>query len=74
VPAGSIRAMDEVYEWEQTRSQGLVISVDHPVLGRIELPGPSLRFDGAAPREHLPPPVLGQHDAAVRAWLDEEAS
>jgi crotonobetainyl-CoA:carnitine CoA-transferase CaiB-like acyl-CoA transferase len=72
VPAGSIRSIDEVYEWEQTRSQGLVISVDHPVHGRIELPGPVLRFDGAAPREHAPPPVLGQHDAAVRAWLDEQ--
>jgi crotonobetainyl-CoA:carnitine CoA-transferase CaiB-like acyl-CoA transferase len=73
VPAGSIRAIDEVYDWDQTRSQGLVISVDHPVLGRIELPGPALRFDGAAPREHAAPPVLGQHDAAVRGWLDEEA-
>jgi crotonobetainyl-CoA:carnitine CoA-transferase CaiB-like acyl-CoA transferase len=72
VPAGSIRAINEVYEWDQTRSQGLVISVDHQVLGRIELPGPALRFDGVAPRDHAPPPVLGQHDAAVRAWLDEE--
>ncbi len=74
VPAGSIRAIDEVYDWDQTRSQGLVISVDHPVLGRIELPGPSLRFDGAAPREHAAPPMLGQHDAAVRGWLGEEIS
>ena len=72
VPAGSIRAIDEVYEWDQTRSQGLVISVDHPVLGRIELPGPTIRFDGAAPRDHAPPPVLGQHDATVRAWLEAE--
>jgi crotonobetainyl-CoA:carnitine CoA-transferase CaiB-like acyl-CoA transferase len=72
VPAGSIRAIDEVYEWDQTRSQGLLISVDHPVLGRIELPGPALRFDGAAPRDHAAPPVLGQHDAAVRGWLDEQ--
>jgi crotonobetainyl-CoA:carnitine CoA-transferase CaiB-like acyl-CoA transferase len=70
VPAGSIRGIDEVYQWEQTRSQGLVISVDHPVLGRLELPGPPLRFDSLPPREHAAPPVLGQHDAAVRAWLD----
>ena len=34
--------------WDQTRSQGLVIDVDHPVLGRIELPGPPLRFDDNA--------------------------
>ena len=60
-----------MYEWAQTRSQGLVISVDHPLLGEIELPGPVLRFDGQPPREHAAPPLLGQHDAAVRSWLDE---
>jgi crotonobetainyl-CoA:carnitine CoA-transferase CaiB-like acyl-CoA transferase len=60
-----------VYEWEQTRSQGLVIEVDHPRLGPIELPGPPLRFDGAPPREHTAPPLLGEHNAAVLAWLDE---
>ena len=74
VPAGEVRTLDRVYEWEQTRSQGLVIDVDHPVLGRIELPGPPLRFDDNAHAggrtEHLPPPALGEHDASVRAWLD----
>jgi crotonobetainyl-CoA:carnitine CoA-transferase CaiB-like acyl-CoA transferase len=74
VPAGSIRTIDEVYDWEQTRSQGLVISVDHPVLGAIELPGPALRFDQHATREHEPPPLLGQHDAIIRDWLDQAGS
>jgi crotonobetainyl-CoA:carnitine CoA-transferase CaiB-like acyl-CoA transferase len=66
-----IRSIDEVYEWEQTRSRGLVIEADHPELGRIELPGPPSRFDGAPPREHTAPPLLGEHDDAVMAWLDE---
>ena len=74
VPAGEVRTLDRVYEWDQTRSQGLVIDVDHPVLGRIELPGPPLRFDDNAHAggrtEHLAPPALGEHDASVRAWLD----
>ena len=74
VPAGRVRRLDEVYEWEQTRSQGLVITVDHPVLGSVELPGPPLRF-GDLPyaggrAQHLPPPALGEHDEAVRTWLD----
>jgi crotonobetainyl-CoA:carnitine CoA-transferase CaiB-like acyl-CoA transferase len=73
VPAGAIRSIDEVYEWEQTRSQGLVIEVDHPVLGTIELPGPPLRFDGAPPREHTAPPLLGEHNDTVLAWLEEMA-
>ena len=71
IPAGAIRTIDEVYEWAQTRSQGLVIEVDHAQLGRIELPGPPVRFEGAAPREHTAPPALGQHTESVLAWLDE---
>jgi crotonobetainyl-CoA:carnitine CoA-transferase CaiB-like acyl-CoA transferase len=75
VPAGKVRSLDDVYAWEQTRSQGLLIEVEHPTAGPIRLPGPPLRFDDnsyAGGREqHLSPPLLGQHDASVRAWLDE---
>jgi crotonobetainyl-CoA:carnitine CoA-transferase CaiB-like acyl-CoA transferase len=75
IPAGEVRTLDRVYEWEQTRSQGLVIQVDHPVLGTIELPGPPIRFDdltyAGGRAQHLPPPALGEHNAAVRSWLDE---
>jgi crotonobetainyl-CoA:carnitine CoA-transferase CaiB-like acyl-CoA transferase len=73
IPAGSIRSIDEVYEWEQARSQGLLISVDHAALGEIRLPGPALRFDGEPAGRHRAPPVLGEHDAAVREWLDGDA-
>jgi formyl-CoA transferase len=76
VPAGEVRTIDRVYDWDQTRSQGLVISVEHPVLGRIELPGPPIRFDdngyAGGRAEHDAPPSLGQHDESVRKWLDEE--
>lgn len=120
IPAGRVRTLDEVYEWEQTRSQGLLVEVDHATLGTVRLPGPPLRFFATSPdgvsgqdpapasprspgaagapgrapgrdragnsgrdpagspatgeveltrREHLPPPVLDQHGAAIRAWL-----
>lgn len=71
VPAGAIRSLDEVYAWEQTRSQGLLVEVDHPVLGPIELPGPPLRFDGLPGMTHTAPPALGQHDGDVLRWLEE---
>ena len=75
VPAGKVRALDEVYKWEQTLSQGLLVDVEHPTLGRVALPGPPLRFfaaDGSevTRRDHTPPPTLGQDDAAVREWLE----
>jgi crotonobetainyl-CoA:carnitine CoA-transferase CaiB-like acyl-CoA transferase len=71
IPAGKVRTIDEVYEWEQTRSQGLLLEVEHPTLGRIQLPGPPVRFDGGGRQEHAAPPTLGQHDGSVRAWLGE---
>jgi crotonobetainyl-CoA:carnitine CoA-transferase CaiB-like acyl-CoA transferase len=70
VPAGKVRTLDEVYECEQTRSQGLVIEVEHPTLGTLRLPGPPLRFDGWVKPVHSAPPLLGEHNASVAAWLD----
>lgn len=74
IPAGAIKSIDEVYRWKQTRSQGLVISVTHPVLGEIELPGPSLRIEDLegnplGRRRHEAPPLLGQHTGRVEEWL-----
>jgi len=69
VPAGKVRTLDQVYEWEQTRSQGLVIEVDHQLAGPLRLPGPPLRFDGWEKRTHTAPPLLGEHNANVAAWL-----
>jgi crotonobetainyl-CoA:carnitine CoA-transferase CaiB-like acyl-CoA transferase len=71
VPAGKVRDLAEVYAWDQTRSQGLLIDVEHAALGPITLPGPPLRFDGGPPRTHSAPPTLDQHGAAIRAWLAE---
>ena len=61
IPAGKVRNVAEVYEWEQTRSQGLLQEVDHATLGRVALPGPAVRFDGGGRRAHTAPPTLGQH-------------
>ena len=65
--------MDDVYGWEQVRSQGLVLDVDHPAYGALQLTGSPLRFDDHAysggRERHLPPPLLGEHGDAIRAWL-----
>jgi formyl-CoA transferase len=74
VPAGKVRTIDEVYGWEQTLSQGLLVEVEHATLGPLRLPGPPLRFfaaDGTerTPRDHEAPPVLDQHAQSLRDWL-----
>jgi crotonobetainyl-CoA:carnitine CoA-transferase CaiB-like acyl-CoA transferase len=76
IPAGKLRSMDEVYAWEQLRSQRLLIDVQHDSLGSLTLPGPPLRFftaegDEVTRTEHAAPPVLGADGDAIRGWLDQ---
>jgi crotonobetainyl-CoA:carnitine CoA-transferase CaiB-like acyl-CoA transferase len=81
IPAGKVRTIDEVYGWDQTLSQGLLIDVEHATLGRVQLPGPPLRFFDPGPqgetettrRTHVAPPVLGADGDAIRAWLSTSA-
>lgn len=75
VPAGKVRTLKEVYEWPQLASQGLLVEVDHALLGSVTLPGPPLRFfDNAGDTEvtrraHTAPPTLNQHGGDIREWL-----
>jgi formyl-CoA transferase len=80
VPAGRIRSLDEVYDWEQTRSQRLIVNVDHATLGAIDLPGMVLRTFEMSPDgdiaestrlEHRAPPLLDAAGRAIRDWLQE---
>jgi len=79
IPAGKVRAIDEVYGWDQVASQGLKISVDHDTLGPLELPGPPLRFFDSTGEEitrdaHVAPPTLDADGDSVRAWLASRRS
>jgi formyl-CoA transferase len=73
IPNGEVRDLQQTYDWAQTRSQGLVITVDHPVLGTVELPGPPLRFFDQSGSEwkknHSAPPLLGADTETVLEWI-----
>ena len=74
VPSGKVRSLDDVYGWEQTLSQGLLLSVPHATLGDVDLPGSPIRFDdnpfSGGRSSHAAPPTLGQHNESIREWLD----
>ena len=82
IPAGRVRNLQEVYEWDQTASQHLLIDVDHETLGPITLPGSPLRFFDASSgaevettrRMHSPPPVLDGDRRRILDWLGAESS
>lgn len=73
IPSGEVRSIDRVYQWEQTKSQGLLMDVEHSSLGKITIPGPPIRIDGVGKIGHRPdplaPPRLGEHTESINAWL-----
>ena len=77
IPAGKVRTLDEVYDWAQTRSQHLLIDVEHQTLGTTTLPGSPLRFFQPSPDgevettklAHRAPPVLNADADALLAWV-----
>ncbi|MGH9062724.1 MAG: CoA transferase [Acidimicrobiales bacterium] len=70
VPAGEIKSLDQVYASPQVAAQGLIVETEHPTIGTLRLPGPAIRLSDAGRTSHEHPPTLGEHTAAVLAWLD----
>ncbi|MGV0870625.1 CaiB/BaiF CoA transferase family protein [Mycolicibacterium sp. XJ879] len=73
----------EVFDEPQTRHNGMVVTIDDPVLGPIEQVAPPARFFGERKVALSPAPSPGQHTAEVlaewaaphspRPWLGSDA-
>ena len=78
VPSGEVKNLQQVFDWDQTRSQGLLIDVEHPVLG----PDPAaraaaavlrIRRRGVAPRAHRSADAGPAHRRGLD-WLADSPS
>jgi crotonobetainyl-CoA:carnitine CoA-transferase CaiB-like acyl-CoA transferase len=67
VPSGPIRDVAQAMDDGQTRAQHLVIDVDHPTLGPVEVAGAPYHFDGEPVRARHAPPLLGEQSAEILA-------
>lgn len=69
IPAAPLLSAGEAWGSDQVRARGLVSAVDHPVLGRLDLPEQPVHFDGAPRGMRRPAPGLDEHGAEIRAEL-----
>jgi formyl-CoA transferase/CoA:oxalate CoA-transferase len=65
VPCGRVRTVAEALDGAQVAARGLLLSLDHPRLGRGRYVGSPIRLDGAGRGSLRPPPLLGQHTDEV---------
>lgn len=69
VPAGVVATGEDLYRDPQLRSRGYIVEVDHPVPGRIEHPGMTVRFTRTPGQIRRPAPTPGQHTQEVLSSL-----
>jgi formyl-CoA transferase len=65
VPCGPIRDVAQAMDDAQTRAQDLVLEVEHPTIGALELSGAPYHFDGEPVRARQAPPLLGEQTKEV---------
>jgi crotonobetainyl-CoA:carnitine CoA-transferase CaiB-like acyl-CoA transferase len=66
VPAGPVLRYDETLRDEQVAARGMIVEMDHPLMGRVRALGQPAKFSASRTGAYgRPPPWLGQHTAEV---------
>jgi len=69
VPVAPVNDLDQVVANEQAQTREMFVSVDHPVLGEMTLPGFPIKFSETKGELTTPAPLIGQHNEEVYARL-----
>ena len=65
VPCGSVRDLHEVFSDPQTQARDMLVALEHEAAGLLRMTGTPLKLSGTPGSVRTPPPLLGQHTAAV---------
>jgi formyl-CoA transferase len=65
IPCGPINNYEEALSDPQVLARGMVVRVEHPVLGPMDTLGPALKFSDTPAAAARPAPRLGEHTDAV---------
>jgi len=69
IPCGPINYVDETLNDPQVRARGMIVELEHPLIGTVRSLGNPLRFSATPVTYRLPPPTLGQHNEEILAGL-----
>lgn len=72
VPSAAARRIEDMFEHPQVLAEGIVGTIEHPVVGRYHGVAQSIKFGRTPGPQPFAAPMLGQHTEAVRAALEEQ--
>lgn len=67
VPSGPIYDLQQVYDDPQVQARGMLLSQDHPKLGKVQHIGPAVKLSATPAELTRAAPLLGQHTREVLA-------
>ncbi|HUL82799.1 MAG TPA: CoA transferase [Gammaproteobacteria bacterium] len=70
IPAGPINFPDETLTDEHIRARGMIVELEHPLIGVVRSIATPIRFAASGPTYRRYPPRLGEHNAEIRALAD----
>jgi formyl-CoA transferase len=70
VPAGPINFPDQTLADEQLIARGMIVEVEHPLLGLVKAIGSPIRMSVSGPTYRRHPPLLGEHNEEIRSELE----
>ncbi|MBC6406581.1 MAG: CoA transferase [Rhodobacteraceae bacterium] len=71
VPAGPVNTLDRALHSPQAQARDMVIQMDHPEVGPLQLLGNPLKLSATPVSYRHPPPRLGAHTEALHAMLEQ---
>jgi CoA:oxalate CoA-transferase len=72
VPNGPINSVDSVIKDEQVLAREMIVEVDHPVAGKLKMPGIPIKLSATPGAILRPAPTLGEHTEEVLRELLED--
>ncbi|GAU77097.1 CaiB/BaiF CoA-transferase family protein [Fusibacter sp. 3D3] len=65
VPNGPINYVDQVLEDEQIIAREMIVEVEHPVAGKLKMPGVAIKLSETPGCIQTAAPLLGEHSAVI---------
>lgn len=65
IPGGPVLTYDQTFEHPQVQARGVVVDVDHPLIGSMKTVAPGARFSAFRYTVRGPAPWLGQHTQEI---------
>lgn len=65
IPCGPINTIDRVLDDPQVKAREMIVEIDHPMAGRLRMPGLPIKLSETPGTVEKPAPLLGQHTADI---------